>query len=197
MTCLNCKHFYQNTQSGCAAYPNGIPLPINSGQFDHSNPFAGDNGIRYEAIEGVHNESDKYFGEGTTRISDPKPVTIRPHEILESMEHKEHNTIINDPKIAVRPVPSNVDDPTHALRPSPYPSSEIGDKVIPAGDNVTDKDMREGTAEQRADFRIKQQLGEEHREDTHKGIPERPLDPRVEPAIKQFELFPEQTTPKR
>jgi hypothetical protein len=33
----------------CPAFPKGIPLEIRLGEFDHSKPYPGDNGITYEA----------------------------------------------------------------------------------------------------------------------------------------------------
>lgn len=49
--CLECKH-YQGFHA-CRAFPGGIPEAIFTGQHDHRQPFDGDNGIRFEPIEGV------------------------------------------------------------------------------------------------------------------------------------------------
>jgi hypothetical protein len=45
--CLSCKHFGKQPIT-CAAFPEGIPEEIVSGEFDHNNAFEGDGGIRYE-----------------------------------------------------------------------------------------------------------------------------------------------------
>ena len=52
--CLTCLHFRQGprraTADGvncCTAYPNGIPIEISSGRFDHRKEAPGDNGVRY------------------------------------------------------------------------------------------------------------------------------------------------------
>jgi hypothetical protein len=34
----------------CAAFPDGIPVPIQSNKHDHSKPYPGDHGILYEQI---------------------------------------------------------------------------------------------------------------------------------------------------
>jgi hypothetical protein len=52
--CLKCKHFNQDLKStkfDCAAYPDGIPEAIYTSQNDHTQPYPGDNGIRFEPIE--------------------------------------------------------------------------------------------------------------------------------------------------
>ncbi len=46
--CILCKHFKGFLT--CDAFPEGIPERILAG-FDHSNPFEGDSGIRFEEIE--------------------------------------------------------------------------------------------------------------------------------------------------
>ena len=35
----------------CRAFPGGIPEEVLSGEFDHSNAYAGDSGIRFEPVE--------------------------------------------------------------------------------------------------------------------------------------------------
>jgi hypothetical protein len=52
--CLWCKHFGDHrTAEGfleisCAAFPTEIPDEIFEGDFDHREPYPGDNGIRFE-----------------------------------------------------------------------------------------------------------------------------------------------------
>lgn len=45
--CLACKHF-RNDMTTCKAFSKGIPTKIIAGHFDHTRPFPGDNGIRFE-----------------------------------------------------------------------------------------------------------------------------------------------------
>jgi EAL domain-containing protein (putative c-di-GMP-specific phosphodiesterase class I) len=49
--CATCKHWTRNMQ--CEAFPELIPEAIRSGQFDHTRPFEGDHGIRYELADHV------------------------------------------------------------------------------------------------------------------------------------------------
>lgn len=52
--CQNCINFAQSDTSGiptCVAFPEGIPEVILTGDFDHSKPFEGDNGFRYQPID--------------------------------------------------------------------------------------------------------------------------------------------------
>lgn len=46
--CAECEHHYGALT--CYAFPDGIPEPILTGQFDHAEPFEGDHGIRFEPI---------------------------------------------------------------------------------------------------------------------------------------------------
>lgn len=43
--CWTCAHATSPTT--CAAFPDGVPKQIQRGDFDHANPFPGDNGIRF------------------------------------------------------------------------------------------------------------------------------------------------------
>ncbi len=44
--CSGCAH--ANADNTCKAYPDGIPLEIVSGEHDHTEPYPGDNGMRYK-----------------------------------------------------------------------------------------------------------------------------------------------------
>ena len=48
--CNSCIHRVEYS-SKCAAFPKGIPDEILLGDFDHQNPYPGDNGIRFEPIK--------------------------------------------------------------------------------------------------------------------------------------------------
>lgn len=52
--CPVCVHYQGELK--CAAFPNGIPQSIITGRRDHSKPYPGDNGIRFQPVpeeEGV------------------------------------------------------------------------------------------------------------------------------------------------
>lgn len=51
--CTHCANFDISNPivRQCAAFPDGIPLPIWKGENDHTKPYAGDNGIRFVSIE--------------------------------------------------------------------------------------------------------------------------------------------------
>lgn len=51
MQCISCKHY--KGLHRCEAYSEGIPIQIFTGEHDHTNPFEGDNGVRFEPIEDV------------------------------------------------------------------------------------------------------------------------------------------------
>ena len=52
--CASCKHLriMLSSHGCCAAFPEGVPESIGSGQFDQRNPYPGDKGIRYEMKPG-------------------------------------------------------------------------------------------------------------------------------------------------
>ena len=47
--CLNCARFWLS--GGCEAFPSGIPEEILRGEFDHTRPYPGDNGLRYVPLK--------------------------------------------------------------------------------------------------------------------------------------------------
>ncbi len=47
--CLICKHYIG--VGYCAAFGDGIPAEIMTGQFDHGQAYEGDQGIRFELDE--------------------------------------------------------------------------------------------------------------------------------------------------
>lgn len=47
--CLDCKHY--QCLGVCEAFPEGIPAAIFTGEHDHREPFEGDNGVRFEAVD--------------------------------------------------------------------------------------------------------------------------------------------------
>jgi hypothetical protein len=51
--CDACIHFDWDAPPGvfrCAAFPNGIPIPIQANKHYHSTPYPGDHGIRFEQV---------------------------------------------------------------------------------------------------------------------------------------------------
>jgi hypothetical protein len=51
--CAFCVHLRFDKVRSCVAFPkeNGIPLKIWNGENDHTKPYPGDKGIRFEPIE--------------------------------------------------------------------------------------------------------------------------------------------------
>ena len=47
LQCLQCKYFNEDLLN-CKAFPEFIPEKIMSGKIDHSKPYKGDKGIRFE-----------------------------------------------------------------------------------------------------------------------------------------------------
>lgn len=54
--CAFCRHFKSGRREGnfCTAFPfpPGIPQEIIDGEYDHRNPYPGDNGVRFEPLPG-------------------------------------------------------------------------------------------------------------------------------------------------
>jgi hypothetical protein len=48
--CTFCAHRSPDATK-CKAFPSGIPVKILFNKHDHTLPFEGDNGIRYQAVE--------------------------------------------------------------------------------------------------------------------------------------------------
>lgn len=72
--CVCCKHVIElsffGERSTCRAFPGGIPKEIITGQFDHTQPYPGDHGIRFELKEATdegktHRNERNRLGEGT------------------------------------------------------------------------------------------------------------------------------------
>ncbi len=55
--CRDCKHYHLGD---CEAFPDGIPIEIFTGLFDHDDPYPGDNGIRFELTDWVKAIEDEY-----------------------------------------------------------------------------------------------------------------------------------------
>jgi hypothetical protein len=51
-SCVTCIHAAKGGSDACAAFPDGIPYEIRSGQEPHVDPYPGDHGIQYEGLLG-------------------------------------------------------------------------------------------------------------------------------------------------
>ena len=49
--CADCIHYRGGFPPKCIAFPKRIPKEIYNDGFDHSKPFKGDQGVRYEKIK--------------------------------------------------------------------------------------------------------------------------------------------------
>lgn len=47
--CITCAHY--RLFGECAAFPQGIPDEIFTGRHNHTEPYPGDNGIRFEPLK--------------------------------------------------------------------------------------------------------------------------------------------------
>jgi hypothetical protein len=49
--CIECKRLKITKGVRCEAFPEGIPDEIITGEHDHTEPYPGDNGIRFEPLQ--------------------------------------------------------------------------------------------------------------------------------------------------
>jgi hypothetical protein len=51
-SCIRCQNFlkFGSEKQTCTAFPDGIPRDIWLGKNDHTNPYPGDNGVRFEGV---------------------------------------------------------------------------------------------------------------------------------------------------
>lgn len=57
--CAWCKHLRSGTS--CDAYPGGIPVPILSGDIQHTEPYLDDHGVRFEPVPGAPYTGSVHF----------------------------------------------------------------------------------------------------------------------------------------
>jgi len=55
--CLGCKHFHNDKEFTCEAFPKGIPEKIIINEIDHRISYTGDHGIRFELKEDDNNKT--------------------------------------------------------------------------------------------------------------------------------------------
>jgi hypothetical protein len=48
--CVSCRHLRGFEPPVCAAFPQGIPAAVASGELSHRAPIAGDNGLRFDEM---------------------------------------------------------------------------------------------------------------------------------------------------
>lgn len=48
--CKDCKHVHEGGET-CEAFPDGIPIVIQTGEFDHHEHYPGDDGVTFEEAE--------------------------------------------------------------------------------------------------------------------------------------------------